>query len=88
MLLLHTRAVRPQCTAIAAAVIFAVAGCSSTRVSIDSPEQIGRATGVDSPIEFRIVGPDGGPIDEPETTGTSLTLRDAVRRAVTTDPGL
>ncbi|HTF86823.1 MAG TPA: TolC family protein [Planctomycetota bacterium] len=35
-----------------------------------------------------MVGPDGGPLDEPNAAGASLTFADAVRRAVTTDPGL
>ncbi|MFN0133816.1 MAG: TolC family protein [Phycisphaerales bacterium] len=47
---------------------------------------------MDSAIEFKTVGPEGGPLDEPadssgETSG-NLTLSDAVRRAVTSDPGL
>ncbi len=88
MLSIHTKVVRHQILPIAAAFIVATAGCSSPRVSIDSPRQIGKATGVDSPIEFRVVGPDGGPIDEPDGVRTTLTFHDAVRRAVTTDPGL
>jgi cobalt-zinc-cadmium efflux system outer membrane protein len=39
-------------------------------------------------VEFRLVGPEGGLIDEPESAGSTLTLAEAVRRAVTTDPGL
>ena len=73
---------------IAIVIALATASCSAPRPAIDSPGQIGRATGVDTTIEFRIVGPDGGPVDEPEESGETLTLRDALRRAVTTDPGL
>lgn len=53
-----------------------------------SPEgDIAAIAGVTS-VEFRVVGPDGGPVDEPEDVGDVLTFADAVRRAVTTDPAL
>jgi len=39
-------------------------------------------------VQFRVVGPDGGPLDEPDSANGSLTLADAVRRAITSDPDL
>lgn len=66
-----------------------LAGCRSTpRADLDASAAAGEATGLGSSIEFRAVGPDGGPLDEPEAIGDALTLVEAVRRAVTTDPGL
>jgi len=44
--------------------------------------------GLAVPVDFRVVGLDGGPIDEPDPAGEALPFADAVRRAVTTDPGL
>ncbi|MCB9838178.1 MAG: TolC family protein [Phycisphaeraceae bacterium] len=46
------------------------------------------AIGLSAPVEYRLVGPDGGPINEPDMVLGSLTLSDAVRRAVMTDPGI
>ncbi len=40
------------------------------------------------PVELRIVGPDGGPLDEPDAADDALSLREAIQRAVTSDPGL
>lgn len=74
-----------------AALVAAVAlcGCGSTpRVDLDASRSAGEATGLAAPVEFLVVGPDGGPLNEPDAAGTTLTLIDAVRRAVTTDPGL
>lgn len=39
-------------------------------------------------MEFRVVGADGGPLDELDAVDGALTWGDAIRRAVTTDPGL
>ena len=64
-------------------------GClSSPRTDVDSARAIADATGIAAPVDFKVVGPDGGPLDEPEPVGATLTLAEAVRRAVTTDPGL
>ncbi len=71
---------------IAAAMLTA---CQSTpRVDVDAARSAGHAAGLSSPIEFIAVGPGGGPLDEPSADDNELTLADAVRRAVTTDPGL
>lgn len=68
---------------------FAIVGCHSTpRADVDAARDAGVATGLFAPIEFTAVGYDGGPLDEPPATGASLTLADALRRAVTTDPGI
>ncbi|MBU6290046.1 MAG: TolC family protein, partial [Chloroflexi bacterium] len=64
-------------------------GCQSTpRADVDAARSAGEATGLPAQIEFIAVGPDGGPLDEPDAAGAVLTLADALRRAVTTDPGL
>ena len=64
-------------------------GCQSTpRADVDAARSAGEATGFSAQIEFIAVGPDGGPLDEPDAAGAELTLADALRRAVTTDPGL
>lgn len=65
------------------------AGCQSTpRADVDAARSAGEATGLPAQIEFIAVGPDGGPLDEPDAAGAVLTLADALQRAVTTDPGL
>lgn len=67
----------------------AIVGCQSTpRADVDAARDAGDAAGLSAPIEFIAVGPEGGPLDEAAATGASLTLADALRRAVTTDPGL
>lgn len=64
-------------------------GCQSTpRADVDAARSAGEATGLSAQIDFIAVGPDGGPLDEPDAAGAALTLADALRRAVTTDPGL
>lgn len=67
-------------------------GCHSTpKVDSEAAQSISTAVGLAVPIEFKVVGPEGGPLDEPSEdaeTVSRLTLSDAVRRAVTTDPGL
>ena len=68
-------------------------GCQSTpRADMEAAQAIGEAVGVDSAVEFRTVGPEGGPLDEPAggsgDPAGSLSLADAVRRSVATDPGL
>lgn len=66
-----------------------VSGCQTPpRADVESAEAIAAAAGLAAPVEFLVVGAEGGPIDEPDTAGSTLTLAEAVRRAVTTDPGL
>lgn len=85
-----TNTVRPSVCALACVVVAAaLSGCNTApRPSADPAQTIAGAAGLAAPVEFRIVGPDGGPIDEPDPAGATLTLTDAVRRAVTTDPAL
>lgn len=76
----------PLALLVAAAML---TGCQSTpRADVDAARSAAEAAGLAAPIEFIAVGPDGGPLDEPITAGGALTLTDALRRAVTTDPGL
>jgi len=78
--------VTPLALMVAAAL---VSGCTTTpRGDTDTSRSIGEATGQAAPIQFVAVGPDGGSLDEPDVAGNALTLADALRRAVTTDPGL
>jgi outer membrane protein TolC len=48
---------------------------------------MGNAVGLPSAVQFRKLGAGDVPLDEPAVVGR-LTLADAMRRAVTTDPGL
>lgn len=62
-------------------------GCRALPRAEVSPEgAIAEAARLSRPVEFRVVGPEGGPLDEPDAVGGTLTFPDAVRRAVTTDP--
>lgn len=73
-------------TAIAAT---AIVGCQHMpRADVDASRAAGEAAGLGAPVEFIVVGPEGGPLNEPVGTGATLPLNDALRRAVTTDPGL
>lgn len=87
----HTRsATITACRLIALAGLAAVvSGCKSPPpADTDAYATIGSVSGLSAPIQFRLIGPDGAPLDEPDGTAGSLTLADAVRRAVTTDPDL
>lgn len=67
----------------------AIVGCQSTpRADVDAAREAGSAAGLSTPIEFIAVGPDGGPLDEPAASDPSLTLAEALRQAVTADPGI
>lgn len=73
----------------AGSISIALAGCQTPPdAALTSERAIAEAVGLGEPVTFREVGPEGGPIDEPEGVGSTLTLAVAVRRAVTTDPGL
>lgn len=61
-----------------------VAGCAARRPDPRADLAAAKAVGLDEAVIFR---EEGGPTDEPAAGGT-LTLGDAVRRAVTTDPRL
>ncbi|MFO1010535.1 MAG: TolC family protein [Planctomycetota bacterium] len=85
---------RPQRSAAAAAipaliVSLALAACQAPPRTEVAPETaIGQAAQLPAPLEFRVVGPDGGPLDEPDAVRGALSIGEAVRRAVTSDPGL
>lgn len=73
--------------ALSAGLLLA-AGCDSTpRVDMDASRDAGLATGQPIPIEFIAVGPEGAPLDE-SAGAESLSLSEALRLAVTTDPSL
>ncbi|MGH7130520.1 MAG: TolC family protein [Phycisphaerales bacterium] len=72
--------VLPGCLAL----LFAC-GCSVSSPDPAAERLVGDATGIDQAVIFRT---EGGPLDEPDPAGATLTLADAVRRAVSTDPGL
>lgn len=83
------KAAQPGACALACAVAAALSGCNTPpRPDADPTQAIASAAGLAAPVEFRAAGPDGGPLDEPDTAGATLTLAEAVRRAVTTDPSL
>ncbi|MGD9690391.1 MAG: TolC family protein [Phycisphaerales bacterium] len=78
------RAAAP-CTAAILAVF--LSGCAATRPDPQAEAAAALAVGLDGAIAFRA---EGGPVDEPagEQPADSLTLAEAIRRGVTTDPGL
>ncbi len=69
----------------AAAAIPGLIGCAGQRPDPAAEQSIADATGAGAPITFRTVG---GPLDEPGAAPDRLGLAEAVRHAVTTDPGL
>lgn len=67
----------------------AIAACQAPPRSDVEPESaITDAAQLPAPLDFRVVGPEGGPLDEPDPAAATLTIGEAVRRAVTSDPGL
>ncbi len=85
------RSSAPPSAALFALVIACalLAGCQPTpRVDLEAARRAGEAAGLAAPIEFIAVGPDGGPLDEPDAVGDTLTLAEALRRTLTTDAGL
>lgn len=81
------RCLVPCATVILTALL---AGCAANRPDPRAELTVAEAVGLSDALIFRT---EGGPLDEPaegggEGAGDSLTLADAVRRAVTTDPGL
>ncbi len=85
---------RPQrsSAAIATSALVASLGlgaCQALPRSEVAPETaIEQAAQLPTPLEFRVVGPEGGPLDEPDAAEGALSIREAVQRAVTSDPGL
>jgi cobalt-zinc-cadmium efflux system outer membrane protein len=84
----------PQRSAVAVAIpalvaSFAVGACQAPpRVDVAPEAAIEQAAQLPVPLEFRIVGPQGGPLDEPNAAADTLSIRKAVQWAVTSDPGL
>ena len=75
--------------ALSLSLLVGVTGCQSIPAEpVNAPQAAADAIGLAAPIELRIVGPDGGPLDEPEPTTASLSMAEALRRAVTNDPSL
>lgn len=60
-------------------------GCAGRRPDPAAERSIADALGSGAPIEFRT---EGGPLDEPDAPPERLSLSEAVRRSVATDPGL
>lgn len=69
----------------AAAVIAPLGACQTARINPEAEESITRAVGLPELVSFRV---EGAPVDEADSAANSLSLADAVRRAVMTDPGL
>jgi cobalt-zinc-cadmium efflux system outer membrane protein len=57
-------------------------------ISVEPESAIAAAMRLPGAVEFRVVGPEGGALDDPDPVLGVLHLDDAVRRAVTSDPGL
>jgi cobalt-zinc-cadmium efflux system outer membrane protein len=67
----------------------AVSACGTLpRATVEPESEIAAAARLPAAIEFRLVGLQGSALDEPEPVADALLLDEAVRRAVTTDPGL
>ncbi|TAJ24756.1 MAG: hypothetical protein EPO68_01065, partial [Planctomycetota bacterium] len=66
-----------------------LAACHApSRVEVAPESAIAEVAELPAAIEFRHVGADGGGLDEPDVAQVHLSLGDAIRRAVTTDPSL
>lgn len=65
-------------------LILLIAGCAAPRPDPGAEAIASAAAGLSAPVKFQT---EGGPLDEP-SSGEALTLTDAVRRAVNTEPGL
>lgn len=77
----------PDC--FVALVLLGLGSCQAPpRIEVEPESAIEQAAQLPIPLEFRVVGPEGGPVDEPDAAGASLSVRQAVQRAVTSDPGL
>lgn len=75
--------------ALSGLVLLCAAACGGLpRATVEPESAIAAAACLPGAIEFRLVGPDGGALDEPEPIPGELHVDEAVRRAVTTDPGL
>lgn len=74
------------------AVLFALTllgACQSPpRGEVEAESLIAAAAQLPAPLEFRSVGPGGGPLDEPDSAAETLSIGEAVRRAVISDPSI
>ena len=78
----------PAIVVLGVVVLAAPFGCQPTpKLESDTLHAMADVAGAGVPIEFRKIGADGGPLDEPLAPG-ALTMTETVRRAVTTDPAL
>lgn len=83
-----------RCTPITRVVLtllgFAtVTACGTVpKATVEAESAIAAAARLPGVIEFRLVGPEGGALDEPDPAPGGLHLDEAIRRAVTSDPGL
>lgn len=74
---------------LTALVTFGVTACGALPKTTVEPESaIATAARLPGAIEFRLVGPQGGALDEDDPVPSELHIDEAVRRAVTSDPGL
>src|SRR5262245_8284306 len=74
---------------VAGALAFTITACAvAPRPEVAAEPAVATAVALAVPIEFRAVGSEGVPLDEPVAEPEVLTLAQALERAVTTDPGL
>lgn len=79
----------PARAALTALALLGVTACGTLPEATVAPESaIAAAARLPGAIEFRLVGPQGGELDEADPVPGELHLDEAVRRAVTSDPGL
>ncbi|MBI4566898.1 MAG: TolC family protein [Planctomycetes bacterium] len=64
-------------------LLILIGGCAAPRPDPQAEAAATRSLGLEHALAFRW---EGGPLDEPEAGGETLTLGDAVRRAATSDP--
>jgi len=73
----------------ALAALFGLLACQAPPRAAVAPESvIEQAAQLPTPLAFRVVGPEGSPLDEPDSTTDTLSIQTAVQRAVATDPSL
>lgn len=71
--------------ACAATLLASLTACQVAPIDPGAEDAITRAVGLREIVTFRV---EGGPVDEIEAAGNSLSLAEAIGRAVMTDPGL
>jgi len=74
--------------ALAAPLCMTLASCQQApRLDLEAAASMGDAVGLPAAVQYRKLGTDDAPLDEPAVPGR-LTLSDAMHRAITTDPAL